>query len=127
MQFNVLFNLDKDREASALASAIQAKTKKGFVLKNGNAFPLDETAKQKWITGLFDDENRKNTKSYMEEIFEICGFQFQGEEYILNVKQEQTWNLSKDKKIIGLNTGCGPRWKSRLWPESHWIRLAVFT
>jgi ADP-heptose:LPS heptosyltransferase len=124
MQFDILFNLDKDREACALANVISADTKKGFVLKNGNAFPIDEAARQKWITGLFDDENQKNTKSYMEEIFEICGFEFQGEEYILNAKQEQTWNLSKDKKIIGLNTGCGARWKSRLWPETHWIQLA---
>ena len=60
----------------------------------------------------------------MKEIFEICGFQFQGEEYILNAKQEQTWNLPKNKKIVGLNTGCGGRWKSRLWPESHWTRVA---
>jgi ADP-heptose:LPS heptosyltransferase len=26
--------------------------------------------------------------------------------------------------LIGLNTGCAPRWKSRLWPESYWISLA---
>jgi hypothetical protein len=27
-------------------------------------------------------------------------------------------------KEIGLNTGCGGRWTSRLWPESYWISLA---
>jgi ADP-heptose:LPS heptosyltransferase len=124
IHFDWLYNLDKDREACALANVVQAKKKKGFILKNGYPYPLDEAAKQKWITGLFDDANKKNTKSYLEEIFEICGFRFNGEEYILNAKQEQVWNLPKDKKIIGLNTGCGPRWKSRLWPESHWIALS---
>ena len=28
------------------------------------------------------------------------------------------------RKIIGLNTGCGGRWTSRLWPDQHWIALA---
>jgi len=31
----------------------------------------------------------------------------------------------KSKKIIGLNTGCGGRWTSRLWPNEYWIELAM--
>ena len=32
--------------------------------------------------------------------------------------------LRKKKKVIGLNTGCGGRWTSRLWPERYWAVLA---
>jgi heptosyltransferase-2 len=32
--------------------------------------------------------------------------------------------LPRKKKIVGLNTGCGGRWTSRLWPEPNWIQLA---
>lgn len=26
--------------------------------------------------------------------------------------------------MVGLNTGCGERWRTRLWPERHWAALA---
>ena len=32
--------------------------------------------------------------------------------------------IETDKKIIGLNTGCGTRWQTRLWGEDNWIQLA---
>jgi heptosyltransferase-2 len=122
--YDLLFNLDKDHEACALANAVQAKEKKGFVLKDGHCWPVDEPARQKWITGLFDDENRKNRKSYPQELFEICGFEFNGEEYVIESVPEMSWNLPDKKPVVGLNTGCGARWKTRLWPEAYWTDLA---
>ena len=36
-----------------------------------------------------------------------------------------TWpELDYSKKIIGLNTGCGNRWTTRLWPVEQWIEVA---
>ncbi|HEX9934575.1 MAG TPA: glycosyltransferase family 9 protein [bacterium] len=122
--YDFLFNLDKDREACALANVVQAKEKKGFVLKDGQCWPLDEPARRKWITGLFDDETRKNDKSYPREIFEICGFEYEGEEYILDAPPTREWTLPEGQTVIGLNTGCGSRWRTRLWPEPYWIDLA---
>jgi heptosyltransferase-2 len=31
--------------------------------------------------------------------------------------------LAEDKTIIGLNTGCGLRWKTRLWPPEYWVEF----
>jgi ADP-heptose:LPS heptosyltransferase len=122
--YNLLLNLDKDREACALANQIRAKEKKGFNLVDGNCRPMDKSAEPKWLTGLFDDINKQNTKSYQQEIFNICGFRFCGEEYILEVQKRGNWKLPKGKPVIGLNTGCGKRWTTRLWPDRHWIQLA---
>ncbi|MEK9136617.1 MAG: glycosyltransferase family 9 protein, partial [Bacteroidota bacterium] len=125
-KFDILYNLDKDKEACGLAASLQATVKKGFTLWNGKAAPIDNDAVHKYMTGVFDDINKENTKSYPEEIFEICGFTFAEEEYILDSYADKgyTWKLPKKKKVVGLNTGCGGRWVSRLWAEKNWVALA---
>jgi heptosyltransferase-2 len=124
--FDILVNLDKDPEACALAAVTSAKLKKGFTLKDGVPAPIDGDAEHKFLTGLFDDLSRANTKSYQQEIFEICGMSFSGESYILDNQASggYTWKLPRGKKIVGLNTGCGGRWTSRLWADKNWIALA---
>ena len=39
------------------------------------------------------------------------------------MEQKDKKYASKNKHIIGLNTGCGLRWKTRLWPSKYWIEL----
>lgn len=123
--FDIIFNLDKDREACGLMASLSADKKKGYTLVNGKPSPIDDDAVHKFMTGVFDDLNKANTKSYPEEIFEICGFQFNGERYILDLDETGiSWKLPRKKKIVGLNTGCGGRWTSRLWAEKNWVALA---
>ncbi len=126
VKFDYVFNLDKDKEACALLNRIDSKIKKGFILKNGIPYPADDDAVHKYFTGIFDDISLKDSKSYPEEIFEICGFKYSGEKYILsNFNQyKEDWEIDKTKNVIGLNTGCGGRWTSRLWADANWILLA---
>ena len=124
-QFDVLINLDKDKEACALANSIQAKKKFGYVLKDGIPYPANDLAHHKYSTGLFDSVSKANTKSYVQEIFELNGWEFNGEEYIFENHADKgyTWNLPEGKPLIGLNTGCGDRWTTRLWSTEKWIAL----
>ena len=126
IEFDFIFNLDKDREACALTNTLNGKVKKGFILKDGVPYPADKEAEHKYLTGLFDDISKNNKKNYLEEIFEICGFKYSGEKYILSSFDEynDSWHFDRTKKIIGLNTGCGGRWTSRLWADERWIELA---
>src|SRR5258706_601304 len=75
--------LDKDRQACALNATLSAPSKKGFTLRDGKCVPIDPAAEHKYLTGVFDDISKANTKSYQQEIFEICGFEFRGESYIM--------------------------------------------
>ncbi len=126
LRFDAVYNLDKDPEACALCDQINARRKKGFILRKGKPAPTDRAAEHKFLTGIFDDISRANTKSYLEEVFEICGFTFAGEEYQMDPPPPQAsrWRLSPKRKVIGLNTGCGSRWTSRLWAEERWAALA---
>ena len=126
-QFDLLINLDKDLEACSLANQILSYEKKGFGLGDFNhCTPIDSDSEQKYLTGIFDTVNKINTKSYPQEIFEISGFEFQGEKYILSnfAEKNYQWDIPERHPLVGLNTGCGGRWTSRLWPENNWIDLA---
>ena len=124
LHFDWLINLDKDPHACSLALSISANKKSGFILKNGKPAPIDNIAEHKFYTGIFDDYSKNNTKSYLEEIFEILGWEFNGEEYILEKSNNYSFEIPNNgAKIIGLNTGCGARWSSRLWSEDNWAEL----
>jgi ADP-heptose:LPS heptosyltransferase len=133
VSFDLAINLDKDLEACALMDRVQARRKKGFTLRDGVCAPVDADARHKFLTGIFDDLNKANTKHYVREIFELCGFEWKGEEYVLDVDRrfdlegragELDVRIETGLPLIGLNTGCGGRWTSRLWPDAYWIELA---
>lgn len=129
-QYDIAVNLDKEPEACMLLRDVKAAQKHGFSWFDDHIIPVDEKATHKLLTGLFDQLSIANTKSYPEEIFEICGMEFEHDEYLLDVVGEfdVKWRLilsekANGKKIIGLNTGCGPRWATRLWPATYWLSL----
>lgn len=124
VKFDILINLDKDREACALTNQIEAEIKKGFMLMDGRCAPINNDSANKWMTGISDDLNRNNTKSYLDEIFEICDYEFYGEKYIFELDDKYEWNINESRPLIGLNTGCGERWTTRLWETNNWIELA---
>lgn len=124
--YDILYCLDKDKEAIIIGEQVSAKEKFGFGMDEfGRARAFNQLAEHKLFTGVFDDVSIANKKSYPQEIFEICGFEFNGEKYVLEYKSGKEWSFDKNKPLIGLNTGCGSRWPSRLWPNEYWISLAT--
>lgn len=126
--FDIAINLDKDKEAGSILARVQAKEKYGFVLKDNVIQPLDEKAYHKYHTGLFDDVSKANTQSYCEEIFDICGLKYEGEAYLLDNHSDKGYQwpqLDTKLPIVGLNTGVGARWPTRLWDNENWIQLCA--
>jgi len=129
--FDIAINLDKEIEACSMLANVSAKEKYGYIWKDGHLAAATPAAEHKIVTGLYDNISKENQKNYLEEIFEICHFKFNKEQYLLNFDETlaKKWNekiasLNKEnKKIIGLNTGCGARWQTRLWPQEYWIDL----
>lgn len=128
-EFDIAVNMDKEQETCMLLNEINSKEKFGFTWSDNHVSAINKAAEDKLLTGVFDKLSKENRKSYLQEIFEICGFKFNGEPYILETDNVYSvkWNKLKEtasgKIIVGLNTGCGKRWKTRLWPEEYWIDL----
>jgi ADP-heptose:LPS heptosyltransferase len=124
-KWDIAINLDKEKEAGALLKTLDADEKYGFVLQDNEISPINKLALHKFSTGMFDDVSKANTKSYLQEIFEICGFTHQSEPYLMDAHTDKgyKWNLPAGKKIIGMNTGCGGRWTTRLWSIDKWVEL----
>ena len=122
-RFDIAINLDKDPEACALLKQLHAERKFGFILKRGVPVPVNEMARNKWETGIFDDINRANTLTYPQEIFRICGMEFKGEKYLLPAVDRE-WDLRLKSPVVGLNTGGGERWPSRIWSEHRFNELS---
>lgn len=122
--FDIAINLDKDPPACVLMQSVQAHTKVGYTWKNGVPAPIDDRAVPKFVTGLFDDVNKANTLSYPEEIFAICGLPWNRQEYVMDTPTYSPLTIPEDAgPVVGLNTGCGDRWRAREWPVEHWISL----
>jgi heptosyltransferase-2 len=129
MKFDIAINLDKEIEACSLLKDVTATEKYGYIWENHHLGIATPNAEHKLITGLFDNISKENTKNYLEEIFEICHLKFEDEPYVLNIDKDlaEKWKSLKSKAenkyVIGLNTGCGARWTTRLWPNDYWIKL----
>lgn len=126
-QWDFCWNLDKDIEACSLAAATNATECAGFTLRDGLPWPVDERAWHKFATGVDNPYSKSNTLSYVQEIFDIVGLPFKGEEYWLREPAEKS-RLAAEAILpgngwVGLNTGAGWRWPTRIWSEPHWASL----
>lgn len=128
--YDIAINLDKDKEACTLMASVEATEKYGFTWHDGHIDTATDNAIPKLITGLFDQISQENTKNYLEEIFEICHLPFKKEPYTIRLNkslaakwQETIEKKAKGKPVVGLNTGCGARWKTRLWTDENWVML----
>lgn len=129
-KYDIAINLDKEKEACALLADVRATEKYGYTWDNHHIALATPAAEEKLMTGLFDQVSRENKKHYLEEIFGICHLQFNDEPYLLNYNPvlaerfQYIRELAGSKEIVGLNTGCGARWKTRLWTKENWIELS---
>lgn len=129
-RFDIAINLDKEKEACALLLNARAEAKFGYTLRDydGVPWPVNAPADHKFLTGVFDQLSLANTKPYVQEIFELCGFDFWGEEYVFDNHDDKGYDWSALPPAaagprIGLNTGCGDRWTTRLWSDEKWLHL----
>ncbi len=133
MQFDAVYNLEADVHSSALAAIAKSKNKNGFILDtDGVVKPANNLADEWFVMGINDDIKKKNTRTYFEHIYGMCGFKsevvppkiFLSEvEKSITSKFINEHSLNKGKKILGINTGAGKRWPLKKWGFSDYVAL----
>ncbi len=137
-RFDVLISLDKEYEATSLATVLRAKIKIGFGWdkKTGKMIPLNKESLYAFRLGISDElKFRQNQKTYPEIIFEMAGLKYRNDEYILKLKDSDRAyaaqllsriKLNTKTSIIGLNTGAGTRFANKAWTEDGFVELTRF-
>lgn len=132
-EFDLLLNLDKAPVTAALANKIKAKEKKGYYLDSfGNIQPFDKDAEYHHAMCMDNwGEKRANSKHFVQLMFELCGLEFNGEEYLLSYAEDKAYidsfkkaNGIKSQLLIGLVTGCGNVYPQKKWTQEGYVALA---
>ena len=135
--FDLSVNLDKEPEALDAMMAIPSKKRMGFGRSGDEGlYALDPSSDYAVRLGVDDElKFRKNKKTYQEITFEQLGLQFHKEEYIFSTDPESLERakrhlsrlgfepLSKDRLVVGLNTGSGSRFAGKRLPISTYLSL----
>lgn len=128
-EYDILIHPDSNPGSGSMASLVKAKEKYGFITyTQGNVKPMNEAA-QNWLEmGAFDQLKKANQQSYQKILHDLCGLKYQKDEIQLFLSSEEKAfresfiklnNLSRFRKIIGLNTGASARWKLKQWHQHH--------
>jgi len=130
-RFDLVLCLDKTPYATAVATWVQAPEKLGFGLSEfGTPFPLNPESEYAFRLGLDDDlKFRQNRKTYQEIIFECVRLPYHGEEYALEIDEEDRRHARKVLEglglgaaaeppalpLVGLNMGGGAAFANKMW------------
>ena len=135
-EFDVLYNFEKEPRALALASLIKSSEKRGFCLNSfGTMGIFNKESEYALILGI-DDELKfsANTKTYQEIVFEIAGFQYNHEEYVLDLTERaiqfgkqfhDSFYLERFGYLVGIHPGSGSVFRTKLWSIQGWVELLI--
>lgn len=123
IEFDYLMNGDKSDYACAFANEVKAKEKLGFLLnEDGKIIPANKRALYSYILGNNDQlKFRENKRSGVDIIHEAFELEYNKDEYVFNLTDEENEfikiykdeiDYNPDKTYVGFNTGC-----SNLFPN----------
>jgi heptosyltransferase-2 len=131
--FNLVLHPDASPSSAAIAAAIKAKEKKGYIMNHlGKVVPIDDIGIEWLEMGAFDQLKKANKKSYQQIIHEILGLDYKKGEIIINLDDKEKDfsakfyadnHLNKYDFIIGINTGASLRWRFKQWRHEGYNEL----
>jgi heptosyltransferase-2 len=116
--FDELYNFDEDSRACQLARDARVEKKKGFNFKDGGFFPFDFDSEYAYALSKNNELKFKlNKKTYQQIIFEMSGYNWEGQDYILGYQPK-----GEIEYEVGINYFVGKKFPNKAWP--HWKKLS---
>jgi len=117
MVFDEVLNGDKNRNSCAFTMELHAREKLGFGLnENGAIVPLNPEAEYSYRMGLDDRlKFKENTRTGQEILAETWRLDYQRDEYVLELAEDEKsfcrefrekLGLDDGRFVVGFNTGC---------------------
>ncbi|MDP2923552.1 MAG: glycosyltransferase family 9 protein [Candidatus Omnitrophota bacterium] len=130
-KYDISMCLDLEPLSATINALSKACIKKGFAAdKKGRVIPVNKGSRQWYWMSMNDDLKKSNRKNYFEHIYNVCGLNppYFKPQYNLTEKQLEfadSFKINKKleyfNKIIGVNTGGGPRWQLKRWTLNNYI------
>lgn len=130
-RFARLLCLDKDKHAVALSARLDAARKQGFAPTAYNTVTVwNEASMYALRLGLSDPlKYRQNEKTVPAIVSEMCELPYDGVDYTLtlsdgarsaaNGRWQQIFKGAAGRRVVGLNTGCGPVFATKGWTAAN--------
>ncbi len=132
-QFDLGIGLDADALSGPNSLAGQVHGKTGIHRRSfWTGEPASPEARTWWLMGVNDHTKQANRRSYQELMYEICRLPGPISRPLLPAKlineewigqRRADWNLGRERKVIGLNTGGGGRWQCKKWTVAGYVEL----
>ncbi|MBN1765995.1 MAG: glycosyltransferase family 9 protein [Sedimentisphaerales bacterium] len=120
-QFDTAYNLDLDRRACSVMNIINAETKMGYYLKNGDPAPLPGSQAH-YLRTLFPNSSEEIDP--VQDLFQLCGMEYQRDLPRLETLDSYLLLPKGHTPMIGLQPGLeqGSPYK-KAWDVNHWFHL----
>lgn len=128
--FDAIYSFERTPSAAALVERIPATHKAGLAHggRDNGLYPIGTAAEHFFLMNTWNDyRTRRNTKTWTELYFDVAGYQYDGEPYVLRVpdaahtriRQMLPGNNSRPRVCLNV----GGSLDTKIWPAQHWLRL----
>ncbi|MDR3195310.1 MAG: glycosyltransferase family 9 protein [Endomicrobium sp.] len=132
--FDTAINLDLAFESLSLTKLSNKKEVLGFTLDDNRNIVTSNNYAKEWLkTSAYDELKKANAFTYQNWMSKIAELPKDSYEIIVPLQKKSTEkaeqflkdnNVTRDKKIIGINPGAGKRWKLKKWTLKGFIETA---
>ncbi|MDR2644436.1 MAG: glycosyltransferase family 9 protein [Endomicrobium sp.] len=134
--FDIVINLDLAFESLSLTKLSNKKEVLGFTLDDCRNIVTSNNYAKEWLkTSAYDKLKKTNTFTYQHWMSKIAELPKDNYEIIVPLQKNSIEkaekflkdnNITRDKKIIGINPGAGNRWKLKKWTSKGFIETAKY-
>jgi heptosyltransferase-2 len=130
--FDAIFSFERSPAAAALTDRIHASKKAGLSYggSENSLYAVGDAARHFFLMNTWNDfRTQRNTKSWTELYFEVAGYTYEGEPYILQIPpavDRKVRMLLGEKSSSGrVCLNVGGSLSTKIWPRDHWLALGA--